>query len=488
MESASGQKTVGASRPAETPPASANGSGASASATRPPPAAVVVAPRTLVLFVAASLGGVLLLALAYTARGILVQLVVAIVLAMALDPLVQLLQRRGLRHGSAVGVAFTVALVAVGLFVYLLVPPLVDEVTRFAHNVPAAREVDRGDGRFGFLERRFHVVERARAAVAGPGSGHTLGSALTIAGRVFSTVGAIVTVAFLTLFVSLGGRAWFDGFLQVVPEGSRARWRRAGSGVSDAVGGYVGGNLLISVIAGTVTTLLLLATHVPYPVPLGILVAFFDLIPLVGATIGTVIVAAVALTKGIPTTASSWGMVIYQQVEPVSTLVYNRTVKLSPLASPERCRGAEIGGIVSTLLGIPFAGALKVVSVSCSTGARVLPVRTGLTHHKAGRSRYSASVSRMRARVVARGRSRPLVGAGLSSARQAGQVAPVHTAADPKCARGSLTGLSITSVASTKVKDGWSSEPATTLRRTRAVRLRSSLVIYPMTARRGRRM
>jgi predicted PurR-regulated permease PerM len=328
---------------------------------------VVVAPRTLVLFVAASLGGVLLLALAYTARGILVQFVVATVLAMALDPLVQLLQRRGLRHGSAVGVAFTVALLGVALFVYLLVPPLVDELTRFAHNVPTLLEkLTHGHGRFGFLERRFHVVERARAAVAGPGSGHTLGSALNIAGRVFTTVGAIVTVAFLTLFVSLGGRAWFNGFLQVVPEGSRARWRRGGSGVSDAVGGYVGGNLLISVIAGTVTTLLLLATHVPYPVPLGIVVAFFDLIPLVGATIGMVIVAAVALTKGIPTTAIVvGGMLLYQQIENhvLQQLVYNRTVKLSPLAiALSVAAGAEIGGIVGALLGIPFAGALKVVS------------------------------------------------------------------------------------------------------------------------------
>jgi predicted PurR-regulated permease PerM len=358
----------------------------------PTPAAVVVAPRTLVALVAVSLGGVLLLALAYAARGILVQFVVAIVLAMALDPFVQMLERRGLRRGSAVGVAFTVALLGVALFVYLLVPPLVDELTRFAHNVPGLLEkLTRGHGRFGFLEGRFQVVEHARAAVAGQGSEHVLGSALNIAGRVFSTVGAIATVAFLTLFVSLGGRAWFDGFLQVVPEGSRARWRRGGSGVSDAVGGYVGGNLLISVIAGTVTTLILLATHVPYPVPLGIVVAFFDLIPLVGATIGMVIVAAVALTKGIPTTAIVVGaMVLYQQVENhvLQQLVYNRTVKLSPLAiALSVAAGAEIGGIVGALLGIPFAGALKVVSRELLDWRRgkASSVRTGVDAAQAAR-------------------------------------------------------------------------------------------------------
>jgi Predicted permease len=161
-----------------------------------------------------------------------------------------------------------------------------------------------------------------------------------------------------------------------------------GSGVSDAVGGYVGGNLLISVVAGTVTTLLLLATHVPYPVPLGIVVAFFDLIPLVGATIGMVIVAAVALTKGIPTTAIVvGGMLLYQQIENhvLQQLVYNRTVKLSPLAiALSVAAGAEIGGIVGALLGIPFAGALKVVSrelLDWRRGGGLLGQHPGLTHH-----------------------------------------------------------------------------------------------------------
>jgi predicted PurR-regulated permease PerM len=106
----------------------------------------------------------------------------------------------------------------------------------------------------------------------------------------------------LTLFVQLAGRRWFDALLEIVPASSREFWRRAGSGVSVAVGGYVAGNLLISVIAGTYTTLLLLATGVPCAVPLGLLVAIFDLIPLVGATPGALIVAAVALRQGMTTT------------------------------------------------------------------------------------------------------------------------------------------------------------------------------------------
>jgi predicted PurR-regulated permease PerM len=329
---------------------------------------VTVALRTIVTFVVVVLGAVLLLVLAYAGRGILTRLVVAVVLAMALEPAVQQLQRRGIGRGYAVGITFALAALAVAAFGYLLIPPLVDEVTSFSRHAPELlQRLTQGHGKLGFLERRFNVVEHARASIAQHG-GATLFArpALHAAAGLLSTGAAAVTVAFLTLFVALGGRAWFEAFLQVVPDGSRERWRRSGRGVSNAVGGYVAGNLLISVIAGTVTTVILVATHVPYPVPLGLIVAVLDLLPLVGATLATIIVGAVALTKGVPTTLIVVaGMIVYQQIEnnALQPLVYRRTVQVSALAvAVSVAAGAEIGGIVGALLGIPVAGALKVVS------------------------------------------------------------------------------------------------------------------------------
>ena len=103
---------------------------------------------------------------------------------------------------------------------------------------------------------------------------------------------------------------------------------------------------------------------------LGLLVGVFDLVPLVGATIGTVVVASVALTKGVPTAAIVVSaLILYQQVEnhTLQQLVYHRTVKLSALAiSVSVAMGAELGGVVGALLGIPAAGALKVVFTELS--------------------------------------------------------------------------------------------------------------------------
>jgi predicted PurR-regulated permease PerM len=337
---------------------------------RPTPTAaplqVSLAPRTLLLFVLLVAAAVATVALAMALQTVIVELVVAIVLAMALEPLVQVFERRRLGRGAAVGISFALVALALVVFAYLLFEPLASELNRFATDLPRLlRELTHGHGRLGFLESKYHVVERARSAVQGHGVTGAAGQTLSVVTNVVQTAGGMVFVVFLTLFVLLGGRQWFDSLVGLAPPQHQERIRRTGSGVSRSVGGYVSGNLLISVIAGSVTTTVLVATHVPYPVPLGLLVAVFDLVPLVGATIGTVIVGAVALTKGVPTAAIVVGvMILYQQVEnhTLQQLVYHRTVKLSALAiTVSVAAGAELGGVLGALLAIPAAGALKVV-------------------------------------------------------------------------------------------------------------------------------
>jgi predicted PurR-regulated permease PerM len=191
-------------------------------------------------------------------------------------------------------------------------------------------------------------------------------SELDFVRRVFQTQSAAVSVVFLSFFAAIDGRRWCEGILGLMPEASRGRWRRIGSGVANVVGGYVFGNVLISVIAGAFATLVLLVMRVPYAVPLGLVVAFLDLIPLVGALLGTVIAGTIALTQGAVTMAIVVAaLMLYQEFENrvLSQLVYNRTVKISPLAvAVSVLAGAEIAGIPGALLAIPIAGSLKVIT------------------------------------------------------------------------------------------------------------------------------
>jgi predicted PurR-regulated permease PerM len=152
-----------------------------------------------------------------------------------------------------------------------------------------------------------------------------------------------------------------------MPETSQPRWRAVGRDIYRTVGGYVTGNLLISLIAGSLTTLVLLVMGVPYAVALGLIVAILDLIPLAGATIAMLIIGTVAFLHTIVA-----GVVvvifflIYQQLENqvLQPVVYNRTVRLSPLVILLAVLlGAAIAGILGALAAIPVAGAIQVLIV-----------------------------------------------------------------------------------------------------------------------------
>jgi predicted PurR-regulated permease PerM len=165
----------------------------------------------------------------------------------------------------------------------------------------------------------------------------------------------------------LEGPTWIDRFYGLMSDRSEQRWRKVGGEIYRTVGGYVTGNLLISLIAGGLTTLVLLIMGVPYAVALGLIVAILDLIPLAGATIAMVIIGGVSflhsILAGIVVVVF---FVIYQQLENqvLQPVVYNRTVRLSPLVIlVSVLLGAALAGILGALAAIPVAGAIQVLVV-----------------------------------------------------------------------------------------------------------------------------
>jgi predicted PurR-regulated permease PerM len=191
------------------------------------------------------------------------------------------------------------------------------------------------------------------------------GTALAVTESVITFIVAVVTIAFLTFFMLLEGPKWMERFYGLLPEGSQEKWRGIGHDIYRTVGGYVTGNLLISVIAGVSSTIVLLILDVPYAVALGLLVAILDLIPLAGATLAAIIVTAVAFLTSVPAGIIVLVfMIVYQQIENhvLQPLVYSRTVQLSPLAILVSVLiGAKIAGILGALAAIPVAGAIQVL-------------------------------------------------------------------------------------------------------------------------------
>jgi predicted PurR-regulated permease PerM len=324
------------------------------------------------------------LELLWISRHVLTWILISVFLALAINPLVEWLLSRGIkRRGLAVAIAYLTVLVALAAVAGLFIPTLVDQVNKFVDAVPGyVHDITKGRGRLGFLETKYQIVEKVRKALRNNGAHKILGlssTALAVTKSVISIVVGTLTIAFMTFFMLLEGPAWLDRFYSVVPADRQARWRSVGRDIYRTVGGYVTGNLAISLVAGVSSSIVLFATGVPYSVALGLLVGILDLIPLAGATIAAVLVGTVAFLHGV--TAGIIVIiffVVYQQVENhvLQPLVYGRTVQLSPLAVLIAVLiGAEIAGVLGALAAIPVAGAIQVVLVDWwkHRGAVVLP-------------------------------------------------------------------------------------------------------------------
>jgi predicted PurR-regulated permease PerM len=336
-----------------------------------PERTVLVRPRTVLTVLGIALGVGVALWLFYAARGVLGWILIAAFLAMALNPAVEALEQRGVRRGRAAGLVYLCAVVAIAGLSYLLIPPLVGQITDFVDAVPdLLDELVKGEGPLGFLQEDYQIVDRVRDAIEGQGLGDLLGltggAGLSIARGVFTAVIGIVTIAFLTLFMLLDGRRLVRTFVGYLPERSRPSWERTLDGIYRTVGGYVTGNIVISIIAGAVSTAVFFATGMPYAVSLGVLVALFDLVPLAGATIAAIIVFLVALaTEGLAI-ALILGIFLtaYQQLENhlIQPIVYGRTVRISPIVVLVSVLvGADLAGVLGALGAIPAAGSLQVV-------------------------------------------------------------------------------------------------------------------------------
>jgi predicted PurR-regulated permease PerM len=327
-------------------------------------------PRTVITVAALIVGVAIVLWIVWVSRRVLVWTFVSAFLAVALSPAVDALQRRGIhRRGLAAAIVYLVMILIIAGLGALFIPTLVAQVNDFVDAVPGyVRDLTAGRGPLGFLETKYHVVERVEDAVKGNGSGRLAGgatAALSVTRSVITFVAGVVTILFMTFFMLLEGQAWRDRFIVLLPPKAQPRAHRMAGEIAHTIGGYITGNLLISVIAGFSTTIVLVILGVPFALALGLLVAILDLIPLAGATLAAIVVTLVGLTHSLTSAIVLvvW-FVVYQQLENhlLQPIVYGRTVKLSPLAILVAVLvGAEVAGVIGALGAIPVAGTIQII-------------------------------------------------------------------------------------------------------------------------------
>jgi predicted PurR-regulated permease PerM len=315
--------------------------------------------------------------LIYRIRDIVLLILVAGFIALLLNPIVVLLERRlVLRRGFAVGI---VSLLALLVFIALAVAfgyPLVNGVTHLANRLPTyVASAEHGTGWIGHLASKYHIlnwVQRNTPKLVSYAQSLSK-PALTIGTAAFTLIIELVTIFVLVLMLLLEGPRMRRWILSQMRPARATNVTRVAGDVNRAVIGYMLGNLLTSLIAGIVVFVTLLVLGVPFPLLWGLWVALVDFLPLIGgalAGIPTVLFAfGQGITAGIITAVV---FLVYTQIENhiLNPVIMSKTVKISPLlvllavligASLGSLVGGLFGGFVAALLAIPVAGALQVL-------------------------------------------------------------------------------------------------------------------------------
>jgi predicted PurR-regulated permease PerM len=220
------------------------------------------------------------------------------------------------------------------------------------------------NSQLGKLNLKYHIQDRLTKLVSN-GGGSLVGGVLGAGALVLTTASAILAIIVLSIYF-LAGQPQIKMFTyRLIPHSRRPRAILIGDEIFAKVGGYVLGNFITSVIAGLGTYLWLLAWGVPYPILLGMFVAFLDLIPVIGSTIGGAVVSLVALTVSLPVALATLAFYTgYRLAEDylIVPRIMGRTVELPAIVSLVAVLiGGVLLGIVGALVAIPVAAAIRLL-------------------------------------------------------------------------------------------------------------------------------
>jgi predicted PurR-regulated permease PerM len=293
---------------------------------------------------------------------------ISLFFALTLMPVVDAVtSRTRVPRGVVILGAYVVLIAGVALIGYVVVPSLVKEVQQLSHHAPQYAADLRRNATFRHYDDRYHIsaklVDDARRLPQL--LGHLVGPLKDVTVQAAAFIGQLITVLALAFLLMLHGRQYVQMALSLT--GARQeRYRHLIIDINKAVAGYMLGNIMISVLATVATWIVLSILGVPYALGLGFLVGFFDLIPLVGATLGAIIVGIATVSVSFPTATIVWlaFIIVWQRFEDyvVQPAVYGRALRVNPIVTilSVLC-GAALLGILGALLAIPTAAAIQIV-------------------------------------------------------------------------------------------------------------------------------
>ncbi|HVW23509.1 MAG TPA: AI-2E family transporter [Candidatus Saccharimonadales bacterium] len=350
-----------------------------------PEVALTVTVETFVRVVILIVATIIILAALHRAAHALLLIFSAFFLALALNAPVNWLSQRlpGKRRGSrsiATTLSFLIVVILLGIFIASIVPPLVRQTENFVKAAPhLVSEFRSQNGEVGRLIRRYHLEKQVND-VSGQLSDrlqHIGGTAFSTAQHIGSSVFSLVTILVLTFMMLVEGPRWLAFFRQLVPDGHKEAADELAGDMYRVVKGYVNGQVVLAALASVLIIPAVLLLHISYPVALLVIIFICGLIPMIGHTIGAIIITIVALFHS--TSAAIIILIyyiLYQQVENylIQPRIQANSTNMSPLlVFMSVIVGVSFGGLFGGLVAIPAAGCLRIAFLEYLRRSKIIP-------------------------------------------------------------------------------------------------------------------
>ena len=318
-----------------------------------------ISPRSIAWILATIVGVWLFLQL----RAIVLLVVVALVFAGTFNPLVEWMERRGIKRLYALTLLFFALLLATSLLIFLTVPPFLEQLAQIVRDAPHHR-----DQLIALLQQGDFTAPLARA-LQNAGLEQTFtrieNSLVGYTPEILTALGWAVTTLFLAFYLLADGKRMQGTVYAIVPRDYHMRLARILQNLESIVGGYMRGQLITSVAIGVFTYLLLVIAGVPNALSLALFAAVVDVIPFIGGLLATAPAVLVALSTGLPTgLVVLLALFIYQEFENriLVPKVYGRSLRLAPVTVVlALLAGGLLLGVIGALLALPIAAGLQMM-------------------------------------------------------------------------------------------------------------------------------
>ncbi|MGH7194826.1 MAG: AI-2E family transporter [Candidatus Saccharimonadales bacterium] len=353
-----------------------------------PEVAITVTTETFIRLALLTVTTIVLLLAVHKAFHALILIFTAFFLALALNSPVYWLSRHipGKRRGSrtiATTLSFLTVIILLTGFVASIGPPLVRQTNNFVGVAPnLVRDLRSQDSQTGHLIRKYHLEKQVDdfSGQLSERLKHAGGAAFSTVQRIGSSIFSVLTIWVLTFMMLIEGPRWLSFIRETIPDRHHKMADRLANDMYRVIKGFVNGQVVLAALASVLILPAVLILHISYPVALLVVIFICGLIPMIGHTIGAIIVTLVALFHSTSSAIIILAYyILYQQIENylIQPRIQANTTNMSPLlVFMSVVIGVSFGGLFGGLVAIPVGGCLRIVALEYLHSQNIIDDRT----------------------------------------------------------------------------------------------------------------